>query len=203
MNWNDYEAVWKRQELPVGAGADLAKLKQTFEARRRKMAATLLVRDLLESGTGMLLCIALGLIWKKTGLTGLPIGLAMALLLGVSAIFVRERFRARKSRLGEDATLLAKIEADLAELRHQRHLLRTILWWYLGPGFASILIVHFTIAFHRPPWERDPVVSAGFVGFYLFCFWFVWLINRRAGRKQIEPRIAELEKLRRELVVEN
>ena len=39
MNWNDYEAVWKRQALPVGADADLATLRETFETKRRKMAA--------------------------------------------------------------------------------------------------------------------------------------------------------------------
>jgi hypothetical protein len=202
MNWNDYEAVWKRQELPVGASADLATLRKTFEARRRKLHGALLVRDLSEAGAGLLVCIALGFIWRKIGLTGWPIGLAMALILGVSGIFVRERTRARKLRLGEDATLMAKIEADLAELRHQRHLLHTIVGWYLGPVFVSILIVHFTVALHTPPWapQRDPVFGAGFVGFYVLCLWFIWLINRRAVRKQIEPRLEELEKLHRDLL---
>ena len=41
MNWNDYEAVWKRQELPVGADADLATLRETFETKRRKMGHTI------------------------------------------------------------------------------------------------------------------------------------------------------------------
>jgi len=198
MNWNDYEAVWKRQELPVGAAADVAKLRATFESQRRKLAATLLVRDLLEAGAGLLGCIGLAFIWRKLGASGWPIGLAMALILGVSAVFVRQRFRSRKLRLGEDAPLLAKIEADLGELRLQRRLLHTLWGWYLGPVFAAILIVHFTLTFHSAPWtpQRDPVFNAGFVGFYAFCLGFAWFINRRAGRKQLEPRIAELEKLR-------
>ncbi len=200
MNWNDYRAVWKRQELPVGAAADLASLKATFENRHRKQAAALLVRDFAEAGAGVLGCIGFAFIWRKLGSTGWPIGLAMALILGVSGVFVRERFQARKLRLGEDAPVLAKVEADLAVLRRQGHLLHTIWWWYLGPLLAAILIGHFTLVFNRPGPQRDPVLNAGFVGFYLFCIWFAWLINRRAVRKQVEPRIAELEKLHRDLV---
>jgi hypothetical protein len=201
MNWNDYEAVWKRQELPIGADADVAKLRQTFETKRRKLAATLLVRDLLESGAGLLACIVCGFLWWKLGPTGWPIGLAMALTLGVSAVFVRERLRSRQLRLGEAAPLLTKVEADLAELRHQRQLLHTIWRWYLGPLLTAILIIHFTLTMHGPAWspQRDPVFNAGFVAFYLFCVGLVWLINYRAGRKQIDPRIAELDKLRRDL----
>ncbi|MBK8857441.1 MAG: hypothetical protein IPN11_07040 [Opitutaceae bacterium] len=202
MNWNDYEAVWKRQELPLGAAADVVQIKATFETKSRKLAATLLVRDLLEAGAGLVVCIVLAFIWRKLGATGWPIGLAMALILGISAVFVRHRFRSRKIRLSEGAPLLAKVEADLTELRQQRHLLQAIWWWYLGPVFAAILIVHFTLMFHSAPWtpQRDPVFSAGFVGFYAFCIGVAWFINHRAGRKQLEPRIVELEKLRGELV---
>jgi len=205
MNWNDYEAVWKRQELPVGADADVAKLRLTFETKRRKLAATLFVRDLLESGTGLLLCIFFGFLWRKIGPTGWPIGVAIALILGVSGVFVRERLRARKTRVGEDAPLLAKVDANLADLRHQRRLLQTIWWWYLGPLLVAILLCHFALARQGPAWspQHDPLFNAGFVVFYLFCIVFAWLINRRAGRKQIDPRIAELEKLHGDLLAGN
>lgn len=201
MNWNDYEAVWKRQELPLGVAADVVQLKAAFESKSRKLAATLMVRDLLEAGAGLFVSIVLGFLWWKLGATGWPIGLAMALILGISAVFVRQRYRSRKLRLGVDAPLLAKVEADLAELRQQHHLLRTLWWWYLGPVFAAILIVHFTLVFHSAPWtpQRDPVFSAGFVGFYAFCIGIAWFFNHRAGRKQLEPRIVELEKLRETL----
>jgi hypothetical protein len=202
MNWNDYEAVWKRQELPIGADADVAKLRLTFETKRRKLAATLLARDLLESGAGLLGCVFLAFLWRKIGAAGWPIGLAMVLIFGVSGVFIRERLRARKFQVGEDAPLLTKVDADLANLRHQRRLLQTIWWWYLGPLLVAILLCHFTLARQGPAWspQHDPLFNAGFVLFYLFCIVFAWLINRRAGRKQLDPRIDELEKLRRDLL---
>jgi hypothetical protein len=202
MNRNDYEAVWKRQPLPIGADADLADLKATFETKRRKLAATLMVRDYAEASAGVLGCIAFGFIWRQVGSSGWPIGIAIVLALGVSAVFVRERIRSRRLQLGKDAPLLAKVEADLALLVRQRRMVHTIWRWYLGPILAAVLICHFTLTtVNSETWEpqRDPVIAAGFVAFYLFCSCFAWLINRRACRKQLDPRIEELEKLRREL----
>lgn len=198
MNWNDYEAVWKRQDLPVGASADLTTLKSSFETKRRKLNAALLVRDYTEATAGILGSIAFGLIWWQQGRDGWPIGLAILLMLGVSAVFVRERFRARRSRLTPDASLLDKLSANLAELRRLRHLTLTLWWWYLGPILVAMIIVGRTITHNRPPWDisRDPVFVTGYWIINAFFFWFAWAINHRALRKRIDPRIAELEKLR-------
>ncbi len=201
MNWNDYEAVWKRQELPRGADADAAALRAAFETQHRKQAATLLVRDFSEAGAGVVVAMVLGAFWLKLGRASWPLGLAILLALGVSAVFIRERLRIRKTRLGEDASLLAKVASDLVELRRQRRLLGAIWLWYLGPILAAILIVHFTVVARAPAWsiQRDPVFNAGFIVFHALVVGFAWWLNWRAGRRQLEPRIAELEKLQRDL----
>jgi hypothetical protein len=200
MNWNDYEAVWKRQELPVGADADLTSLRETFESKRRKMAATLFLRDILEASAGVGVSIALAFIWWQQKKVGWPIALAIILTLGVTGFFIKERIRTHRNRLGPDASLLAKLEAEIAELGHQRHLLLNVWKWYLAPLAAVIAIVVATIRYNRAPWERDPV----FLGCYgIFCallFWGIWALNRQAVRKQIDPRLAELEKLRRDIL---
>ncbi len=212
MNWNDYEAIWKRQELPVGAAADLATLKDTFETKRRKLAATLFARDLLEAGAGLLVAGVFLFTWWKMGKEGWPMVFAIALILGVSGFFARERFRARLLRLGADAPLLAKVEADIAELRHQRRLLLNIWSWYLAPISAAMVIVCATLVrilvFKGPPgflstlWEH-PAALAWIILYFAvvlpLCFWGAWALNRRAVRKGIEPRLEELEKLHRDL----
>lgn len=209
MNWNDYEAVWKRQELPTGADADLANLRETFETKRRKLAATLLVRDFAEGATGLFVSGLLTYFWWRLGKEGWPMVFAILLVLGVSGFFARERYRAHRGRLGADVPLLTKIEADIAELGHQRHLLLNIWWWYLSPLAAAIIIVcaamlrlvpHGTLASLR----QHPTAVAWIVFYFAvvlpLCFWGAWLINRRAVRKSIEPRLAELEKLHRDLL---
>jgi len=201
MNWNDYEAVWKRQELPVGVEADLANLKNTFETKRRKMAAALLVRDWLEIGACGVVVVSYGFYWRQIGPAGWPMGVAIVLILGVAAFFLRERLRARSRRLGVDVPLVTKVEADIAELRHQCRLIRSLWVWYLAPCAGAMAIHCWMIIQRSPAWSplRHPlgmfcigIILAATIG-------FVCVINRHALRKRLEPRLAELEKLHREL----
>ena len=201
MNWSDYEGVWKRQELPGGQTADVGGLAATFETKRRKMAAVLQARDILEGCAGLIGTAGYGLAWWQLGRSGWPIVFAMGLVLGVVAVFVRERIRALRGQLGLNSSLLTKIDADIAELRHQRHLALGIWKWYLGPIAVSMVIVVGTLSHSRQPWDvaRDPLFLGGLGVFFALMLWFAWEINRRAVRKQIDPRIEELMKLRREI----
>jgi hypothetical protein len=213
MNWNDYEAIWKRQPLPIGATADLAGLRETFETRRRKLAATLLVRDGLEGSAGLLVAGVFAFVWWHLGQDGWPIAFAILLMLGLTGFFVRERIRTYRRRLGPEVAMLAKLEAELAELRHQRRLLLNVWSWYLAPcagamvcfGLAVIrkMILDLPPGFFTKLLEQ-PVLIAGILGYVgvlmPLLFWAVWAMNRRAVRKNIEPRIEELEKLQRDLL---
>jgi hypothetical protein len=202
MNWNEYEAAWKSQELP--AGADPAALRATFEAKSRRLHGTLLVRDLTEAGAGLAVIAANALFWWKIRAAGWPMVFAIALILGVSLFFVRERLRARRLRLGAEAPLLAKVEADITELRHQRRLLRTLWAWYLGPCACAVAIQAGVAIRHAPSWDplRSSMILLTFSAFFALVFWLAWAINRRALRRRIEPRLLELEKLRRELLAD-
>lgn len=213
MNWSDYEAIWKRQALPAGAAADVTELRHSFEARRRKLAATLLMRDVLEGSAGLLVAGVFAFVWWHLGREAWPIGLAILLLLGLTGFFVRERIRTHRRRLGPEAALLAKLEAELAELRHQRRLLLNVWLWYLAPCAGAIGCFGFAVVRKMvrdlPPEYftkllEQPMLIAGIVGYCVvllpLLFWGVWKMNRRAVRKNIEPRIEELEKLQRDLL---
>jgi xanthosine utilization system XapX-like protein len=201
MNWSDYEAIWKRQELPVGAGADLAALRETFETKRRKLAATLFVRDILEASAGLFVSGVFAYAGWHLPKVAWPIAIAVALILGVTGFFIRERIRAHRSRLGADAPLLAKLEADIAELRHQRRLLLSVAVWYIAPLALAVVIFGITVGMNLSPWAvgRDPLFQVCMWTFNFCLYWFVWVINRRAVRKQIDPRLEELEKLHQTL----
>jgi len=204
MNWNDYEAVWKRQELPVGADADVKVLLGTFEAKSRKLHATIRARDLAEAGAGLVVAAAYALTWRQVGTQGWPLAFGIALILGVAGFFISERFRARRVRLGVDATLLAKIEADIAELRHQCALLRSLWTWYLLPCAGAIAIQVGVLIRRSRPLDpiREPLFLLGLGAFFALVFWLAWAINRRALRMRLAPRLEELEKLRREILAE-
>jgi hypothetical protein len=202
MNWNEWEAVWKRQEPPRGAAADLATLRETFAAKSRKSANALLRRDVLEASGGLAVCVTFAGMWWMQGRAGWPIGVAIILVAGVTGFFVRERMRTHRTRLGAEAPMLARLEAEITELHHQRRLLLGIWKWYLAPIGAAIVIVCLTITRSRPVWDLSrgwPFLGSYFV-FCLLLFVAVWALNRRAVRVQIEPRLAELEKLKSDLL---
>ncbi len=201
MNWHDLEIIWRRQEPPAGADANLAALRQTFEVRHRKLALSLLIRDYSEAGAGAFVAVVFGFMGWRMGSAGWPFMIVVALVLGLVAFFLRERVRARRRRLGTDASLLAKIDADITELRHQRRLLLNVGLWYLGPIVAVLVIVGATVTYHSKPYalQRDPWFHAIMFLFNATLIGWVWWLNRRTVRKVIEPRLAELEKLRREL----
>jgi len=209
MNLNDYESIWKRQELPVGANADLTALRETFETKRRKMAGTLFVRDIVEASAGVLVSAVFAYVWWHIGRGGWPLVFAIALVLGVSGFFARERFRVRRVRLGTNATLLAKTEGDLAELRHQRRLLLNLWSWYLLPIAAAMVIVFVTVVRLLPAefvaaLRKSPAAIAWILAYFALIlplvFGGAWWLNRRAVHTQIDPRIAELEKLHADLL---
>jgi hypothetical protein len=200
MNLNDYEAVWKRQPLPAGEQTDIAGMRKKFEGRHRLMTVSLLVRDWLEIAVCGVMVATYLWFWYKAGRAGWPLGVAILLVLGVAVLFLRERRRARRNRPGVDASLRSKVEADLAELHHQRWLLLKVWLWYIAP-FAVAMLLHVSVIMRAKSW--DPVLGPLTLG--LACLFIAlacggtWAINRVSVRKWIEPQIAELEKLQREL----
>ncbi|HEY4248860.1 MAG TPA: hypothetical protein VGM64_18700 [Lacunisphaera sp.] len=212
MNWNDLEAVWKHQELPAGACADVAMLKNAFESKRRQLAMALAVRDWAEASAGILVAAVYARIGWAIGRDAWPMVTAIIVILMVTVFFVRERIRSRRKRLGAHSPLLEKLNADIAELDHQRDLLLNLWRWYLGPITFAMAIFTLTllrVAIIRLPPElwatllQQPliwallIITGTGIGFLL---WFAWVINRKAVQKRIEPRLEELRKLQRELI---
>lgn len=202
MNLHDFEAIWKRQELPRGSAAELEALHATFATKNRKLAATLLVRDLAEASAGLLVAVVMGFVGWKLGPTAWPVAVGIALVLGVTGFFLSERVRAHRRKLGAEAPMLAKLDAEIVELGHQRRLLLGLWKWYVAPLAAAIVIMSLTIRAHLPAWStgRDPLLMGGYFLLVAAMMAAVWWMNRQTVRRRIEPRLVELEKLRSDLL---
>ena len=163
--------------------------------------STLFRRDIVEAAAGLFVSGVFAYTGWQMGQMGWPIGLAVVLMLGLTGFFIRERVRAHRLRLDADAPLLAKIEADLAELRHQRRLLLSVGKWYLAPCIAAAVIFGGTTMVHAPI-VLSAKLLAGVIMLLVLALtcWGVWALNRRAVRKQLEPRLEELEKLHQALL---
>ncbi len=213
MNWNDWEMIWRRQELPIGADADLSVVRQTFEEKRRKLARGILVRDFIEGVGGVVLSLAFGLWAWRTGRAGWPFGLGVLLILGVSSVFLHSWFRTRRSRVGPQASLLARLDVNIAELRHQRRLLDNIGKWYLTPYIIAIGLMGHDLSQYAgrraPPGFlitllTTPVTLAWILILLLVSVWALWWWWRgiqHVIHRQIDPRLEELLEMRRDLLV--
>lgn len=212
MNWSDYEAAWKRQPPPVGFAADLNTLRADFERQRRKLAATLLLRNSIEGFGGIVMAGAFALAAVRIGRDGWPILVGAALILTVAVVFVRDFLRRRRVRVGPEMPLLVRLDAEIAELQHQRWLVANLGWWYFLPYLTAIAVIGAALARttgrHAPPGLLVALLTTpatlgwiiaifGVTGFGIA---WAWRASRRAVTQRINPRIEELEKLRREIL---
>lgn len=214
MSWNDWEAAWRRQEPPVGATADVETVKQSFEANRRKLARTVLMRNVVEGGTGIVLTPVMVLITLHYGRAGWPLAISTALFFGVTCVFIVDLVRSLRHRVGPGASMLAKIDAEIAELSHQRRLIGTWWAWYLLPGILAGGIAFVTLGRlnygEAPPGFltnllTTPITLAWIVILLVLPSYFligVWRDLRKA-LKYAQLRLDELEKLRRYLLSED
>lgn len=199
MNWTDWEIVWRRQELPRGEAAEVEEIKRTFEAKRQRLARSVTLRNVSETVAAMIVAAALVLIWWQVGADGWPFGIALAIVAGVAGVFVCDQRRSRRNRVAPDAILRAKVEAEIAELQRQRRLMTRVAVWYLSPVALVVAITLATLYVHQKPWERSPLFVAVFSLVYVSLNIWAWRVNRREVRRRIDPRLAELQKLRQQL----
>lgn len=201
MNWNDVKATWASQKLTTAPLADPESLRRDFEAKRRRLARGLFWRDGREAAAGLLVAGVFAYLGWHMGSAGWPIAFAVALMLGVTVFFIRERVRVRRDRVGADAPFFVKLEAEIAELRRQRGILLSVGIWYLAPCMGAAAIVATTTLIHAPV-PRSAKLMAGVIMLILLTLvsWGVWALNRWAVRKQLDPRLEELEQMHRSLL---
>jgi len=212
MNWNEWEMLWRRQQNPVGAGADLVLLKQTFEEQRRKLRRTILIRNVSEGATGLVLSAFLAFMGAHAGVGGWRMWTGLALLFGVSLVFVFDFVHAHRSRLPGDAPILCKIDAEIAELRRQRRLLARIGLWYFAPMAVSFVLIAsaWVARINReiPPGMlhdafKTPTIIIWFVSTLAItgaATAWVWRQQVKSIRTRVNPRLDELKKLREDLI---
>lgn len=197
MNWNEIEQVWRTAPVEPSAVIDPA----GFALRRRRMQQSLARRDWLEAVVGLGVAASFAGFLLFLGVADWRGWLAVGLVLAVSGVFAVERRRAHRLRPTPDASLLAQLDGEIAELHHQRRLLQRVAWWYLLPLGAATLL--FAWALLAAVAERTGRFDGGFLwrfgGIIVAVDLAIWWLNRRAITTEIEPRLRACESARAEL----
>lgn len=211
MNWNDWEIVWKGQQLSVGPKADVAEVARSFEAKCRKSSRAVLFRNVAEGGTGLVGSFFIGWLACRHGAAGWPLWMSAVLFVGITAVFLTDFAKNWRHPIPIEATLLARVDAQIVMLRNQRRLMASWWAWYLIPGVAGIVFGFFGLSRlnygKAPPGllmelVRTPTTAAWiFILCAVVCvFLFQALRAVHNSVRDIDRHVAELEKLRNDAV---
>jgi L-asparagine transporter-like permease len=101
------------------------------------------------------------------------------------------------------ATLTDHLRDSIVSVQHELDLLRSLVWWYIGPFALSgaIALVDVWLTARVRPERRVLFFSLLLIWVLVtatFFFWD-WKMKQRAARKHLEPRLRQLEEALAEL----
>ncbi len=195
MEPDKYQQAWKADAAQTRVTIDADLLSKEVQRSHRDFQSTIFWRDVREVGVALLLIP----IWFAMGI---PFSLPWTWYLTVPALiwvtgFIlvdRRRHPQRPSEPGEP--LLYYVKEALTQVEHQIWLLRNVFWWYLLPFSISIMAFFLHVAWQTSGVWWEFVVFAGFLGLFLLVpYGWIYRLNQRAVREQLEPRRQNLLKL--------
>jgi CubicO group peptidase (beta-lactamase class C family) len=191
-NPDSYQKAWHAQssQTRVTVAGDL--LLKEVQRSQRNFRATVFHRDFREVVVGLLMLPS----WFYLGHR---MGLPWTWWLGVPAItwvilfIVVDRIRHKQPSSEPGEPMLDCVNVSLVQVEHQIWLLRNVLWWYLLPFTIAILAFFTQVAWlrHSGFWPGT-LALAPLVLFVAVLYGFVYYLNQRAVRCQLEPRREEL-----------
>jgi hypothetical protein len=205
MNFEELQAAWQQSTHAVAPmPVDPALLAQV-RRDSRKFDRMIMWRDIREVAACLLVAGVFGNVaWQasREGAGSWPAWVAAILPLGVGAFFLFDRWWSRRRTNPQGDDLCAELDRAIAAVEHQRWLLRNVGWWYLAPLALGTLCFALQITLYGPsnfPFWAKVVVWALIAGTTGWLDWFVWRLNQKAVREQLDPRLAELHARRHEL----
>jgi hypothetical protein len=183
--------VWQSQPQPR---IDADQLVQEFRRGDQQFAAMIFWRDAREVGVSLLLLP----VWIAMGVgMGLPWTWYLVIpgIVWIGAFMSLDRIIQGRRKALPGEPLVRGVKSSLAEVEHQIWLLRNVHWWYLLP-LAAPMLAFFAHVFWRASrgnvWEAaiaTTLAAAIVAGVYGWVYW----LNQKAVRSNLEPRRRELE----------
>jgi len=189
------QQAWQAESSQTRVTVDADLLLKEVQRNQRDFRATILRRDVLEVGVGLVLLP----VWFYLGArNALPWTwwLGVPAILWVVGFFLVDRMRYPQTPSDPGEPLLNCVKKSLSQVEHQIWLLRNVFWWYLLPFTIAISSffahVAWQLAIETNDW-LEAIVFATILFVFLFAlYYFIYWLNQLAVRKQLEPRRQEL-----------
>jgi CubicO group peptidase (beta-lactamase class C family) len=195
MEPDKYQQAWQAHTSQTRVTVDADLLLKVVQRNQRDFRATILRRDVIEVGVGLLMLPY----WIYQGLTSsLPWTwwLGVPAIIWVVAFFLVDRMRHPQTPSDPGEPLLTCVKNSLNQVEHQIWLLRNIFWWYLLPFTIALLAFFAHVAWQSGVATNDWLAAFAFATFlfvFVFALYsFIYYLNQRAVRTQLEPRRREL-----------
>jgi hypothetical protein len=192
MSPDEYQQAWQSQSDPTRITIDTGLLLKEVQRSQQHFRALVLLRDFREAGIAILMIP----LWLFLGTRfSLPWTwyLTVPALIWVAGFIIVDRMRYPQKPSEPGESLLDSVQKSRAQVEHQIWLLRNILWWYLLPFAVPILtfFAHTSWLSSGNWFQALGVVAAHFV-LLMALYAFIYYLNQRAVRTQLEPRRQEL-----------
>lgn len=188
MELDGLKKTWQNRPMDVLPERPADEMVSSIKARLKKLNRTVFWRDVMEIGCSLGLILFFGkMIWAVRGATS-RIGAAV-IIAGLILIIAKLRGARRKEKKNEPAVSLKEfLSAERAGIDAQIRLLRSVLWWYIGPPIlgANLFFVGT---------RGLSLASLGYLIATLTLAAFIYWLNLTAVKKKLLPLREELDRL--------
>lgn len=192
--WNRQEETMTTIELALTDPTQLTEALQTQHRREERRLLRLNFQEVMPA-----IALAAVFAWLGVRAQAQAWGFfgAAAISIGIAAYMVGSTLRQRSVEASFDDTLRGQLQRSLSQASHRADLYRTVLWWYLLPSAAAIALAlfGFRAGSDRGVGTFELVYGVSVVGLGAY----LYRLNRRIGREQYEPQVAEYQALLAEL----
>ncbi|MBA3849136.1 MAG: hypothetical protein C0502_03970 [Opitutus sp.] len=185
MNFEELQQLWGTQPA-ASRHSDEAAMLRALRTDSQDFDRRIARRNLRELLAGLVLLGFLALHARPTPATAWAHWLSLALVAGVSAVFVGVHFALERQRRRAGGSIAAQLAWSLRHVRAQILLLRTVALWYLAP-LAVAMVLHNYSRQGALHWV-DGLVFAGLTAFCVLVYW----LNRMAVARTLRPRLDQL-----------
>jgi hypothetical protein len=192
---DEYQQAWQAHARRTRITIDAELLRKEVLRDQQNFRAMILCRDFRE----VFVALVMIPVWFFIAtLISLPWTwwLAIPALLWIAGFMLVYRWRNPQRPSEPEEPLVACVQNSLTQVEDQIWLLRNVFWWYLLPPGLALMAFFGDVSWRTAVATNDwlsGVLGATFLFAFLWgLYGFIYWLNQKAVRSQLEPRRQEL-----------